>query len=73
VTEEKKTFSEFMRVIGGRKSPAKARAARENGKKGGRPSQYSTCPYYRETRGGVHQFQANGLCACGKTKKEARL
>lgn len=33
----KKTLREVMGYLGSIKSPAKAKAARENGKKGGRP------------------------------------
>ena len=33
----KKQLSEVMRYLGKRKSPAKAAAARKNGKRGGRP------------------------------------
>lgn len=34
---DKKTISEVMRYLGGKTSAAKARAARKNGKRGGRP------------------------------------
>ncbi len=35
--DEKRILSEAARIIGSRKSPRKAAAARENGKKGGPP------------------------------------
>ena len=37
VRVKKSTIREVMRYIGGIKSEARARASRENGKKGGRP------------------------------------
>ena len=48
------------------KSKAKAAAARENGKMGGRPRRYPKCPRY-----GAHRF-VDDRCPCGFKRRPVK-
>jgi hypothetical protein len=57
---EQEILSEAMRILGSRTSPAKKAAAKENGKKGGRPKKEVTPPTEPKTRGRPRRKQAEG-------------